>query len=824
MNTKYEAALKADDNPSIIKYGNELIALMRNVEDSDEKRDILVTRYNAVGKAYAAMGDYDNSAVTFKALYDCGSANSYKYYDYLVSAKARTAQYASDIRMYTEGGKSPYYGAKNERQNGVLFGVCSNGGIRSKLDNESMILIYQELGQTLLSYNKSMVSSARSSGCAVEFALNCPNQGKDISDIKKMGSYLKEISELFDKYSDVPVFLRFAAEFDIWDKNLTDPESYKAAFRYVSEYFKSRNSNVAMVWSPNQVSRWDIDIDDYYPGDAYVDWVGMSLYAQKYFLGSKSSSEENEIVFKTGINSEPVIAVKDIIDKYGSRKPIMISESGCGHYVKTQNENTTEFALRRLKEYYSYLPMVYPQIKLIAYFDYYVDGETNDFRLSSNNTLCNEYLRLTKTGRFVQDSFNNSTDLCYREITDGINLESVFSISCYAHSYNDTLKSVAYYIDGKYLGMSNEIPFTTYIDAAGYFGKHSLSCVALFESGKTLTRDSTVNIGEAGKGVKVNISGKTVSFDQEPIIYNDRTMVPMRKIFEALGADVNWDGNSKTASGKRGDRTVKITVGSKKMYVNSKVIDLDAPSFVLSDRTLVPVRAIAEGLGCDVEWDNRTYTVDITPKVFKWSEWMKKLPENIDADLYYIEKKEQYRYRDKEYFELSNRYSLAGNYVRTETSYGDWSEWQSSYISENEGTEVQTRTQSSPVSYHYAHWCTGDISDSSHRYRTSNYKFCDEAIYHDLGWFDSPLPYSEDSDSDYTHYINGEKHRCSNSCWRWYLVETSGGDYTEYRYRKIYRKYIYWQWGDWSEFSDREPDYSFTRDVETRILYRYKEK
>ena len=69
-----------------------------------------------------------------------------------------------------------------------------------------------------------------------------------------------------------------------------------------------------MVWSPNQVSNWDIDIDDYYPGDEYVDWVGISLYAQKYFYGT--NSEDGELFFRTGKNSDPVIAVKDIVEKY----------------------------------------------------------------------------------------------------------------------------------------------------------------------------------------------------------------------------------------------------------------------------------------------------------------------------------------------------------------------------------------------------------------------------------------------------------------------------------------------------------------------------
>ena len=53
------------------------------------------------------------------------------------------------------------------------------------------------------------------------------------------------------------------------------------------------------------------------------------------------------------------------------------------------------------------------------------------------------------------------------------------------------------------------------------------------------------------------------------------------------------------------------------MYVNNKAIELDTAPFVLSERTLVPVRAVAEGLGCEVDWDGRYNLVSIMPKVFK---------------------------------------------------------------------------------------------------------------------------------------------------------------------------------------------------------------
>jgi len=833
INNKYAQALDTQNHYGIIEYGNQIINLISKTQDSTEKRDILVTRYNEVGKAYAAIGEYDKAAETFQALYDYASPYS-EFYEYYKLAKAKALQYKSTISLYTDKGVSTYYGAVNEKENGVLFGVCVNGETRSQLDNESMVLTYQEVDSKLESYNASLVRKASEEGYAIEFALNCTNEAQDIKNIRKFASNLKSFSDLFAKYPDVPIYLRFGAEFDVWT-DLADPEEFKNAFRYVSEYFKQRNENVAIVWCPNQVSNWYVNIDDYYPGDQYVDWVGIALYSQKYFLGDKNQPEDSEIAFKSGKNSDPVLAVKEIVEKYGNRKPIMVAASGCGHKVLKTGEDTTDFAVQRLRESYYYLPMVYPQIKLMAYFDWYVanSNEKDDFRLSSNKRLQNEYLNLVRGSRFIQDSFTENTGYCNRPVYNGISVDRVFEVSCYAHMYDAAILNVVYYIDGNYVAMSQQMPYTTFIDASAYSGAHKLKAVATFNNGKTLETESTVYIGNTNQNISVEISGDRVRFDQEPIAYNDRVMVPMRKIFEELGAKVSWDNNTQTATGRKGDRTVKISVGKQVMYVNNTPITLDTAPIALSARVLVPVRAVAEGLGCDVDWDSRNKVVEITPKVARWSDWTKDLPDDVDEDLYYIEEMTEYRYRtrSKEEFTLEHKMNTS-NYVGSETTYGEWSNWSDTYVSETAEREVERRTNSTPMNYHYAHYCTGNESDSSIRFKTSSGKFSDKCSYHDLGWWDSLLPEAPDGTGYVNYRSDGKFYRCPNTCYRWYIVETSGGDYTEYRYRSVKTLYTYWEWGDWSRWSswDEEDPYDFYEgsrnsiDVEERTVYRYKEK
>ena len=112
--------------------------------------------------------------------------------------------------------------------------------------------------------------------------------------------------------------------------------------------------------------------------------------------------------------------------------------------------------------------------------------------------------------------------------------------------------------------------------------------------------------------ITVSVDGKQVEFDQAPIIDNDRTLVPMRKIFEALGATVDWNGETRTVTSVKGDTTISLTIDSADMYVGDKKVTLDVPAKIVNDRTLVPVRAISEAMSCKVDWDGEKRAVIIT--------------------------------------------------------------------------------------------------------------------------------------------------------------------------------------------------------------------
>ena len=113
----------------------------------------------------------------------------------------------------------------------------------------------------------------------------------------------------------------------------------------------------------------------------------------------------------------------------------------------------------------------------------------------------------------------------------------------------------------------------------------------------------------AQDNITVYVDDSVVEFDVQPTTINDRTMVPLRAIFEALGADVDWDDETQTVSANKDDNKISLTIDIPEIRVNGTLKELDVAPILLNDRTLVPVRAISEAFGYLVEWDEETKTV-----------------------------------------------------------------------------------------------------------------------------------------------------------------------------------------------------------------------
>ena len=136
-----------------------------------------------------------------------------------------------------------------------------------------------------------------------------------------------------------------------------------------------------------------------------------------------------------------------------------------------------------------------------------------------------------------------------------------------------------------------------------------------------------------GNNPEVYVNNAKIYFaDQKAVIVDDRTLVPARGVFEAMGAEVNWNGDDRSVIIETGDHKTQVTLviddNNMKVYdvmslfasaftsdaSPETVVELDVAPQIINDRTMIPLRAISEAVGADVQWDADKYEVDITTK------------------------------------------------------------------------------------------------------------------------------------------------------------------------------------------------------------------
>ncbi|MBQ2942149.1 MAG: copper amine oxidase N-terminal domain-containing protein [Clostridia bacterium] len=110
------------------------------------------------------------------------------------------------------------------------------------------------------------------------------------------------------------------------------------------------------------------------------------------------------------------------------------------------------------------------------------------------------------------------------------------------------------------------------------------------------------SVSFAADNIKVMLDDEYIKFDVEPQIVDGRTMVPLRAIFEAMGAEIYWDEETKSVTAIREETIVIAKIGEKTLHINEDTVKMDVAPLIIEGRTLVPARFISEAFGCDVAW------------------------------------------------------------------------------------------------------------------------------------------------------------------------------------------------------------------------------
>lgn len=139
----------------------------------------------------------------------------------------------------------------------------------------------------------------------------------------------------------------------------------------------------------------------------------------------------------------------------------------------------------------------------------------------------------------------------------------------------------------------------------------------------------------ANEEISVYIDNEKLSFDVPPIIIDGRTLVPMRALFEALGATVLWDEEEQTATGSADGVSIIIPIGRREIKRNRLAYEIDVPAQVINDRTMIPLRVVSEAFGMNVDYDEQTQTIRLTDshriKELAWSNKCSYIGEQVDG-------------------------------------------------------------------------------------------------------------------------------------------------------------------------------------------------
>ena len=226
------------------------------------------------------------------------------------------------------------------------------------------------------------VQEVRALGAVPNIALE-PNDGlPQVKDNAYLRTFARAAAE-----SGGPVFLRFASEMNgDWTPWHENPQKYRYKFRLVHDVFAEEAPNVALVWTPYCLPQHNID--RYYPGDDYVDWVGINLYSVHHHDGREDRPAYRE---------DPTDLLAGVYRRYADRKPIQISEFAATHYCLACNDYVDDFAITKMRQLYRALPARFPRVKMIYWFSWdTVAGKSaeNNYAVTDDPRVRDAYYRL----------------------------------------------------------------------------------------------------------------------------------------------------------------------------------------------------------------------------------------------------------------------------------------------------------------------------------------------------------------------------------------------------------------------------------------------
>lgn len=485
------------DSVNVIKYGEEIVKIFESAPMDKDKAAILYNTHEALYKAYEKTGNYNKAIASLKALIPFGETMGFA--DGVKMAKARIMKINPMAQVYAQTLKTeglPYYGMKHEPKSGTYYGrVYGKTGAEPTAEETAVSFYVECLAEDIASYDQ-VIRPYADGKRLIHIAFNMPSENASLQQVMQPSSdaYLKETMEYL-KTLDGPVLLRIGGEMNVWE-NLADPALFKQAYIKIANMARQIAPNVALVFSPNDISNWNTDISAYYPGDTYVDWVGVSLYTNQFRSGQTLAvgKDHDEMYYGNGVYANPLTKLKDIVDRYGNKKPIIITECGMGSGVQGKSTDLNGFAKEKIQMFYSYVNMLYPQVKAVIYFDVDLDQPGKyEYSLTKNPQMMAKYQETTKNNvAFIKEM--GVASKAYVKAGEYKDTLPTLALSTYCVLPVNLPVTVEYFLDGKKLPSDGQMPYQCNIETGSVsVGVHELKVDMRASNGFAQTKTYGMN-------------------------------------------------------------------------------------------------------------------------------------------------------------------------------------------------------------------------------------------------------------------------------------------------------------------------------------------
>lgn len=509
----YSAAVEAGNTDAILKAGDAILALYAK---HPMNNDIAAMSYNIY------YWRFTNTVFEIKGNYAAAIDNAERlsyfakllgFTDAAIAAEAKIRKLDPMTEVYAlsdDTGAAPYFGAKYEPVSGTYYGRVANvsgshsAGNTAELATESIVSFYYVVGDPISGDSTAVIDHYKNGSHVVHIALNFPI-GENVSSQVKSGIYDGETLKLLDYIAALqcPVLIRIGAEMNLWEQ---DTAAFQAAYRHLAELIREHAPNAALVWSPNYVGYWGSEIADYYPGDAYVDWVGVSLYMNNTTADGQTPYGTDSTYFGRGAFSDCVLSLRETADFAAAHgKPVIISEGGTGIINKTTGTDYSAHAAAQVTKMYSALSMVYPNVKAIIYFDADPSVDNYKFAMANSSAVKSAYAEAAAQNPGLIPKAGGTAP-AYVKLGGCTDKDGLVDIAAYGDTVYSDKMTVTYYLSGQAVNSVEALPFRFTLDTTALTaGKYQFT--AVFNDGAGFTETLTYTLTKLSGGSVVFSEG-----------------------------------------------------------------------------------------------------------------------------------------------------------------------------------------------------------------------------------------------------------------------------------------------------------------------------